>query len=527
MYSLIIKNGLIVDGSGTKPYIGDIGINENKITAIDSQIDARAVETIDASGLVISPGFIDIQNHSDSYWSLFESPDLGSLVAQGVTTILIGQCGSSLAPLLSNDSILSVQKWHSLNGTNVDWANFKEYLQVLSNRKFGLNVASLVGYSTIRRGILGNQERALEENEIAAIKKVIEESLDAGAFGMSTGLAYSHEASVDTTELSLMAQVVEQSDGLLSIHLRNEAEQILESINEALFISKKTNVRLKISHLKIRNQELPEQTDDLLKALELAYHQGISVHFDLYPYTTAWQPIHTYLPSWVTSGGRQSMVEKLNVPDNKEKVLQSLREKKHNLEKLIISSTGNLPGMVGKSVSELSVNFGLSIEETLLEIIIKGGYESLVFDDCINQDSLNKLIEHPLSIIASDGGGFSLNKNLNNSTFGQKIVHQRCYGSFAKYLEKFSGKDEGELSSAIMKITSIPAKTAGFKNRGELRIGNFADITIFNQETIRDNSKITNPDVAPSGISYVINNGVVVLESGNLTGKLSGIVLKK
>ncbi|MEK7161100.1 MAG: amidohydrolase family protein, partial [Patescibacteria group bacterium] len=254
MYSLLIKNALVVDGSGNVPQILDVALQGDEIANIAPAITSSAQNVIDAKGKVLAPGFIDPQNHSDSYWQLFDNPSLDSLITQGYTTILTGNCGASLAPLLSSEALLSVQKWHNLEATNINWQSYSEYLDVLSEKKFACNVAGLVGYSTLRRAIVGDQIRSLEKNEIAALKLVLEESLKNGAFGLSSGLSYAHEIIISELELYELAKILKAKDALFSVHLRSEGGELVEAIDEALDIAKNTGVNLKVSHLKVRNE---------------------------------------------------------------------------------------------------------------------------------------------------------------------------------------------------------------------------------------------------------------------------------
>jgi N-acyl-D-amino-acid deacylase len=519
MYSLLIKNAKVIDGTGAPGQILDVAVEGDKIVNVDNHINIKAQTIIDAAGKILAPGFIDIQNHSDSYWQIFDNPQFGSLITQGFTSILIGHCGGSLAPLLSKDALLAIQKWHNLTGVNINWRSFSEYLEELSKKRFACNVASLVGYSTLRRGIVADQVRGLEKEELEIIKKTLRESLENGAFGLSSGLSYSHEIIIKELELFELAKIVSETGALFSVHLRNETDEIVEALEETLDIARNSGVNLKISHLKIRSRTNWEMLPQALERIDTAFHKGTNVHFDLYPYDTVWQVLYSYLPRWATQGGRAIMLKHLSDPVDRNKILVHLNNSPTSFAKLMVASTSNKLNFTGKTLGQIAKNLEMPSEQALLHLIQSGGSEILVFDQDLDPEAINQLLVHPLSFVATDGAGF-------NTGHKDKLVHPRCFGTAPKFLHW--AKNSGlSLEEAIKKLTAGPAKKAGIKNRGEIKIGNFADLIVFDEAKLKDLATYDNPYVYSQGMEYVFVNGKAVIAEGKISGELPGYVLRK
>lgn len=520
MYDTIIRNATVIDGSGGPGAILDVAVAGDEIAAVGKNSSAKAKIVIEGSGQVLAPGFIDIQNHSDSYWQLFDNPALSSMVAQGFTTLVVGNCGASLAPLINHDALLSVQKWHSLEAANTNWSSFGEYLDELDKKKLGCNIASLVGYSTIRRAITGDQIRALDGHENKALQKILKKSLKEGAFGLSSGLSYSHEIIISELELYDLAKIVAEENGLFSVHLRNEGAEVVEALDEALDIARHTGVNLKISHFKIRGEQNWSRLPEALNLLETAYHQGMNVHFDIYPYSTVWQALYSYLPKWAIEGGRTLMLKHFAEPAQKNKILAYLSNLDIKFPSIIVASTANRLNFAGKTIGQIAKNLDSSSEQAILHLINNGGSEVLVFDRSMDESQVAQLASHPLSFVGTDGGGFGLE-------IKDRVVHPRCFGTAPKFLKESIASKELPLEVAIGKLTSGPAKKLGLKKRGEICPGFFADMVLFDPVKIRDKSEYQNPFQFPEGINYVFVNGRPALAAGKLTDNLAGRALKK
>jgi N-acyl-D-amino-acid deacylase len=519
MYSLIIKNGTIIDGSGKTSYQGDLAIEGDKIVQIGDLEGAKAVEVIDASGQFVAPGFVDIQNHSDVYWTLFDNPSQDSLVLQGITSILVGNCGASLAPIVSPSSLLAVQKWHNLAGANINWVNFKEYLDVIQQRKLGVNVASLVGYSTLRRGFVGDSVRALTDSERRSLKHMLVEAISEGAFGLSSGLAYAHEANVSEKELLDVVSVLKEHDALFSVHLRSEGTELTESVAEALDLVYKHGINLKISHFKAKGKENWHLLPHALTQIEEAYHKRGKIHFDLYPYDFTWQVLYTYLPRWSYENGRTMLSEYLKDEVQRKKILDYLRSKELDYASIYIASTSVPLNIAGKTIGHVARRHNLSAEEMLLHIVEHGGSEILVFEKNISTKQVEELIHHPLSMIATDGAGFAYDKH-------EELVHARCFGAMPRFLRWVIDTKSLSLEKAVQKITSTPANKMGLKKRGVLAVDNFADVVVFGKDVASEANEL-NPHKRPVGINHVVVSGVRTVSDGKMTNVFGGKVLRK
>jgi N-acyl-D-amino-acid deacylase len=464
---------------------------------------------------------VDLQNHSDSYWQIFDNPSLDAMVSQGYTTILVGNCGASLAPLLTHEALYSLQKWHNLEGVNVNWVSYSEFIEELSRRRFACNIASLVGYSTLRRAIVGDQIRSLSNRELESLKNALTESLDSGAFGLSSGLSYAHEIIISELELFELAKIVKKYDGLFSMHLRSEGGEIIEALDEALDIAKNTEVNLKISHLKVRNRQNWEKFPEVVSLIDTAYMQGTQVHFDMYPYDVMWQPLYSYLPKWAIEGGRTIMLKHFADPVQKNKILAYLNNSGVRFAEIKVASTASKLNFAGKTVGQIAKNLETSSEEAVLYLIQNGGSEVLVFEQNLNIDQVRQLALHPLSFISTDGAGFSSHPSRGG------LVHPRSFGAATKFLSEVQKSGSLPMETAIKKLTGGPAKKIGLKKRGEIKIGNFADLVLLDPGKIIDKATYENPYLLSEGIEYVFINGKAALAEGKLTEQLPGYALRK
>lgn len=522
MFDILIKNGVVIDGTGKEKFEADVGINDNKIEVISDLGNEEGEKEIDARGQYVCPGFIDVNNHSDTYWRIFLNPNLESLVYQGITTIVGGNCGSSLAPLPNAATIASIRKWIDVKTININWLKLREFFEVLEKKPLSVNFATLVGHAVLRRGFLGDEVRNPDSKEMKSIKKMLKDALSEGALGMSTGLIYTHAKLASTEELVDLAKIVKKYNGVYATHIRGEEEEFIPAVEEALTIARKSGVKLHISHLKVMGEKNWPKMDEALKLIEKAQKEGIKVTFDVYPYTNTGSVLYVLLPDWVSEGGRAIMLKRLKDPSVKAKVIEEMKNSGFDYSKVEIAISPLNKTLARKKVTEIAQAQGKSIEETVIDILVASEGQVITSMEVLSEENVKKAIVNPLSLIASNGSGY----DLKHAQTGER-VHPRSFGAFPRVLSKYVLKEEVlSWEEAIKKMTSFPAQKFGIKKRGILKKGYFADITIFDKNSIEDLSTSQDPYKYSRGINYVIVNGKVALHQGKYTEALDGKIIK-
>jgi len=525
MFDLLIKNAIILDGNKTKKYQSNLAIYKGKIKKIGKLKNAKALRIIDATGLYLAPGFVDINNHSDTFLTLFTIPSLESMLQQGVTTILGGNCGSSLAPLVEADMLKSIQKWADISEINLNWLTFKEFLDELEKKEIGLNFASLVGHSTLRRGLLKEEFRALKPSELKIVKGMLEAALEQGAFGLSTGLAYSHAKVASTKEIVELAETVKKYNGLYASHIRGEAEELLPAVQETIEIGKKTGVSIEISHLKAMGRSFWHNMREAIELVEKASQKGININFDIYPYAITGSVLYILLPDWAAEGGKEVLLKRLKQPATRARIIKEMQEKKHyEYDKITVAISPIDKTFIGKSISEIAQAQNISVEEAVINMLVVSEGRIITFLDTLSKDNIEIGLRHNLSFVASDGSGY----NLGYYKKKRELVHPRCFGTFPRFLGRYV-RDKGMFGweEAIHKITGGPAQKLGLKKRGLIKKSYWADLVLFNPQEIIDKADFENPYQYPKGIEYVLVNGEVAVENRVYTNKRAGKVLRK
>jgi N-acyl-D-aspartate/D-glutamate deacylase len=533
MYSLI-KNGKIIDGSGESLIVKDLAIGSGKIQIIDSNINLdKKAEIIDAKGMIVSPGFIDLHSHIDH--GILPFPNAESYIMQGITTSVGGNCGLSMAPLNEIYKNLTKQylspflkkdfdyKW--------DWKSFSEFLQKVNSQPIALNIVLLVGHGTIRIAVKGFSKERLSITEMKKMKKLLNKSLEEGAFGLTAGLVYPPGCYANTKELINLTKDLAQYRAVFALHLRNESNKLIESVKEAIRIGEVNDISIEISHLKVVGKKNWGKITETLDVIQKAQERGVNVNFDVYPYTAAMTTISSLLPPWSLEGGIKKMLERLKNNKFREKIKEDIVEDRMEGENFI-----NKIGWSNIIISECPlrpVYEGKSLQEILTEPTDSNKIFSYFFDwlldiQCeatmvlyaMKEKDVELAITHPLSIVITDSW---VSKPMNTGR-----PHPRGYGSFPRVLGKYvREKKLLTLEEAIKKMTFLPAKKIGIKDRGLIKKGYWADLVIFDLNAIKDKATFMNPYQYPRGIEYVIVNGQLVVKKGKITGVKPGKVLKR
>ncbi len=522
MYDIIIRQGTIIDGTNRRKYLGDVGIKNGRIAKIGELKNDRATSIIEAKEKLVVPGFIDILNHSDGYWTMFNFPRVESLTHQGITTMIGGGSGTSLAPLVSPQTIQTIRRWTNVEEITLNWLTVAELLDEIERQKLAVNFGTLVGHITLKRGLIKDEVRDFTEDEFKIAEKMLDRSLYDGAFGFSTGLTYSHGRFAKVEEIIRLVKVVSKYNGIYATALRDEGAGLVASVDEAIAVGKETNVPVEISQFKAKGAENHRLFAEALAHIEKAANEKININFDLYPYAITGTVLYTYLPDWVTQGGRKAMMEKLKNPQLRSKIIAEMKNSGHNFRGLRIAQSSNL-AFVGKKITQLSQEAHLSPEEAVINTLIASEGKAICFDPALSENNIKAGLVNPLSIVATDGSGYGLEYGATKN-----LVHPRCFGTYPRFLGRYV-REEKLLNweEAIYKITGMPARKLGLLDRGFIQEDLQADIAVIDPARIHDDATFENPYHFPEGIEAVMVNGVEVVRQGKNTGKRPGRVLRR
>lgn len=523
MYDVLIKNGTVVDGSGRPMYRADVAIREDKIVAIGDFAHVRAEKEIDALGKYVVPGFVDINNHSDTYWQLLADPHLESMLRQGVTTIVGGNSGSSLAPLTDPSVIRSIQKWTDVERINFNWLSMEEFLREVERRQPGVNFATLVGHGTLRRGAMKDETRTIVPDEIAIMQRYLKTALKDGAIGLSTGLKYTHARGAGTRELVTLAKMAVDYGGIYATYVRDEEENLVKAVEEALMVAKEAKTPIHISHLKAVGERNWHLMDDVFNLIETAALNDIAVTFDVYPYTSTGSVLYTLLPEWVTQNGRTMMIEQLKDKQTYVSVLRDMRKDEIDYSQVLISASTLSKMLTRHRISEIATIQGKSPEEVVLDLLLASDGRAIVSMEVLSEKNVLKAIQHPFSIISSNGVGYDLAHKETGD-----LVHPRNFGTFPKVFAEYVRRQKAlSWEEAVHKMTGKPAMKFNIEKRGLISEGFYADVVVLDPVLIEDRSTMEDPYQYPVGISHVFINGRIALEHGLLSPRRLGVVLRQ
>ncbi len=526
-FDLIIKDGFIVDGSGQKGYYGDIGIVGNIIAGTGNLTGYKAARFINADGLVVSPGFIDVHSHSDD--ELLVNPRAESKIQQGVTTEIVGQDGKSIAPL-------SVEMQEALNaqysgsyGIRVDWTNFSGYFKRLNQKGIAVNLATMLGQGTLREYIIGTENRAATVSEVNSMQQLFRAALKEGVLGISSGLEYTPGAFASSEELIQICKAMDYTSGIYATHMRDEADFVLEALDEAIAVAQDASIDLHISHLKCTGKRNWRKLNTVFQRIQDARRRGVSITMDRYPYLAYNSNLSSILPVWAKAGTHSEFIARLNdpavLPRIKEETIAQVKMI-GSWDALMVTSVNRSKNkhLVGRRISEISGSNGHRDEfEFVRKLIIE---EDNGVDMCgfaMSQANTTKILSHPRCMVASDASARAPYGALNYSN-----PHPRTYGTFPKFISEYvREKKLVPLPEAIRKMTSLPASRFGLKRRGKIMENYYGDLVIFDLDNIKDKATFTDSHQYPDGIHFVLVNGVVVVEKKSHTGRLPGKILKR
>ncbi|OGR23458.1 MAG: hypothetical protein A2277_13905 [Desulfobacterales bacterium RIFOXYA12_FULL_46_15] len=528
-YDLIIHNGTVVDGSGRPSVQADVAVSRGLIAQIGDLSRSSSVTRIDAAGLVVAPGFIDLHSHTDLFLPALPTAD--SLVCQGITTVVTGQCGLSPAPLGTGNCRRTRELFGArLNriGEIMPWplcSHLGKYLDFLTQICLSVNVVPLVGQGVIRGAVMGGNPGSPDDSQRALMRHLAEEAMDEGAFGISTGLIYPPGSWSTTQELVDIVSCVAARGGMYFSHIRNEGEKLLESIREALEIGRLSGARVHISHFKAAGKC---NCDKSVRALELldkaAETQPLGM--DMYPYTAGSTSLVSLLPDWALQGNRSDLFMRLKDPKQRRKMTSDMATgglAQGNWEGVLIIQSESRPEYAGYRLSDLAAQSGLTPEEWLYDALLATHCDPMMVLFMMSEDNRRNEICHPLMAIGTDGFGLAT-AGLTSGI----MTHPRSFGTFPRILGRYCREEKLiSLETAVYKMTGLAASYLNLKDRGIIREASVADLTIFNPKTVIDTATYDCPKSYPKGIDTVLVAGQVVVSQGEHTGARPGKVIRR
>jgi len=513
-YDLILRHGIIYDGTGDKPMTGDVAIHKDTIAAIGNLNNSTGKNEIDVNGMAITPGFINMLSWADG--TLIKDGRSMSDIKQGVTLEVFGE-GWSPGPRKKK------------NSKDTLWTSLGSYFEFLERKGVSTNFASFVGATTVRAYVLGHENRKPTEKELAQMKLLVREAMDEGAMGLGSSLIYAPADFASTDELVELCKVVAEYDGIYITHMRSESDKIYSGLNETFRIAKQANIPAEIYHLKINHSRNWNKVDTVLAKIDSAQKAGLKISANMYTYNASATSLTARLPTWVQEGGGGAMRKRLKNPTIRKKVLKELElgipTKNSDPKDVIIlgfrkDSLNKL--YKGKRLDVISELHGKNADETMLDLIVsdKSAIPAIFF--LISEVNVKRMLQLPYVSFGSDAGSLALTKEFMDSG-----THPRAYGNFARLLGKYVREEKlMSLEEAIRRMTSLPASRLQLKKRGKLTVGNYADIAVFDPLMIKDKATFENPHQYAEGMIHVFVNGVQVLNQGEHTGAFPGKAIR-
>jgi len=529
-FDLVITNGHIIDGTGSPWYSGDVGIRDGKIAAIGNLSAAPRTRTMDAQGKVVAPGFIDMLGQSDM--TILVDPRLPSKIYQGITTEITGE-GGSAAPL--NDAIIqSDRSEYEHYHITPDWRTFREYFARLEKQGMGINLASYVGATQVRRMVIGDDDKQPTPEQLERMKELVRQAMRDGTVGLSTALEYAPAPYAKTEELIALAGEASKFGGIYATHMRNESDAVLEAIDEALRIGREAHIPVEIWHIKVAGKENWGRMPEVVAKINAARAQGMDVSANTYAYTAWFNDLSAFIPQWAHDGGIAKLVERLKDPATRARIRKDMLTPSKDWDnewQEIPSPEAVLIGVVqnpqllplqGKRLSEIAKMWNKDPMDALFDLLIEDKGFTYVAVFGMSEPDVALALQQPWVSIDNDSSGTS-----PEGILGQEHPHPRAYGTFPRILRKYVREEKKlTLEDAIRKFSALPAQRMRLTDRGVLKAGMWADVVVFDPTTIRDLATFDNPNQLSQGMEYVLVNGVPVIDQGQMTGAKPGRVLR-
>lgn len=528
-FDLVITNGHIVDGTGSPWYSGDLGIRGGKIAAIGNLSAVPRKRTIDAAGKVVAPGFIDMLGQSEL--TILVDPRLPSKIYQGITSEITGE-GGSIAPL--NDAIIeSDRSGFEHFKVTPDWRTFRQYFARLEKQGIGINLASYVGATQVRRMVLGDDDKQPTPAQLEQMRDFVREGMKDGAVGVSTSLEYTPAPYAKTEELIALAAEAGKLGGIYATHMRNESDSVLDSIDEALRIGREGHIPVEIWHLKVAGKDNWGHMPEVVAKINAARAAGADVSADTYAYTAWYNGFSAFIPPWAHDGGDTKLVERLKDPATRARIRKDLQTPSKDWDNewqeipgpdaIMLGAVENssLVPLLGKRLSEIAKLWNKDPIDTIFDLLIQDpSAEVAVFG--MSQPDVTLALQQPWVAVDNDSEGTS-----PEGILSQSHPHPRAYGTFPRILAKYVREEKVlTLEDAIRKFTALPAQRMRLTDRGVLKAGMWADVVVFDPATVRDRATFDNPNQLSEGMEYVLVNGVPVIDQGQMTKALPGKVLR-
>lgn len=529
-YDVVIRNGTIYDGRGGRPYAGDVALRDDTIAAVGSLGRARGRQEIDATGLAVAPGFINMLSWAIE--SLIEDGRSQSNIRQGVTLEVLGE-GRSMGPL--NEAMK--EDWTARQSHiryDIEWTTLGEYLEYLTRRGVSTNVASFVGATTVRIHALGHADRPPTPEELDQMRGLVRQAMEEGAVGLSSALIYAPACYAETEELVALARVAAEYGGLYISHIRDEGNHLLEALDEFLHIARTAGIAAEIYHLKVSGRSNWHKLDEAVAKIEAARAEGLQITADMYTYPASSTGLSAGLPPWVHEGGHRAMVERLRDPATRQRVAAEMVATGDEWDSTYLAAgspakillvgfkSEALKPLTGKTLAEVAAMRGTSPQETVIDLILEDDSDVGAVYFTMSEENVRRQIALPWVSFGSDGAS-----QAPEGVFLQSSTHPRAYGNFSRLLGKYV-REEGliPLEEAIRRLTSLPAANLKLRRRGSLAVGHLADVVVLDPDTVQDHATFDRPHQYATGVAHVFVNGVQVLEDGEHTGAKPGRVVR-